>query len=67
MNTDHVCKLRAELATTRALLESYRAQTAPLADYYRGKGTLKSVDGMAPIDAVTSAINGALGRGSAHA
>jgi adenylate kinase len=55
----------AEAMKTR--LDAYRAQTAPLADYYRGKGTLKSVDGMAPIDAVTSAIDGALNRGSAHA
>ncbi len=41
-------------------LDAYRAQTAPLSDYYRGKGTLKSLDGMAPIDAVTTAINGHL-------
>jgi adenylate kinase len=38
-------------------LAAYRAQTAPLTDYYAGKGMLKSVDGMAPIDAVTAAIN----------
>jgi len=37
-------------------LAAYHAQTAPLADYYRGKGVLKSTDGMAPIDAVTAAI-----------
>ena len=37
-------------------LAAYHAQTAPLADYYRGKGLLKSTDGMAPIDAVTAAI-----------
>ena len=55
----------AEAMKTR--LEAYRAQTAPLTDYYRGKGALKSVDGMAPIDAVTGAINGALDRGSGHA
>ena len=55
----------AEAMKTR--LDAYRAQTAPLADYYRGKGALKSVDGMAPIDAVTSAINGALDLGSGHA
>jgi len=48
-------------------LDAYRAQTAPLADYYRGKGTLKSVDGMAPIDAVSDAINGALNGGSRNA
>ena len=53
--------------TMKKRLESYRAQTAPLADYYRGKGTLKSVDGMAPIDAVTDAINGFLDGGSSHA
>jgi len=46
-------------------LEAYRAQTAPLADYYAGKGMLKTVDGMAPIDAVTAAIDGLLGRGPA--
>jgi len=34
----------------------YRNQTAPLIDFYRGKGSLRSVDGMAPIDDVTAAI-----------
>ena len=52
-------------------LDAYRAQTAPLADYYRGKGTLKSVDGMAPIYEVTAAIDGRsrtrLGTASAEA
>jgi len=37
-------------------LEAYRAQTAPLSAYYRSKGTLKSVDGMKPIDDVTREI-----------
>jgi adenylate kinase len=37
-------------------LAAYRAQTAPLAGHYAGKGLLRSVDGMAPIDEVTSAI-----------
>jgi adenylate kinase len=41
-------------------LAAYRAQTAPLADYYAHKGALKSVDGMAPVDAVTAAIGGIL-------
>jgi adenylate kinase len=41
-------------------LEAYRAQTAPLAAYYAGKGQLRTVDGMALIDAVTKAINAAL-------
>ena len=38
-------------------LAAYRAQTAPLAAYYASKGMLKAVDGMAPIDDVTAAIN----------
>src|SRR5689334_10087641 len=42
-------------------LAAYRVQTAPLAGYYAGKGMLKSVDGMAAIDAVTGAIDRTLG------
>jgi len=38
-------------------LAAYRAQTAPLVDYYRAKGQLKSVDGMTDIDAVGAAID----------
>jgi adenylate kinase len=44
-----------EVLKTR--LEAYRRQTAPLIDYYREKGMLRAVDGMAPIDEVTSAID----------
>ena len=43
-------------------LEAYRNQTAPLSAYYEGKGMLKTVDGMKPIDDVTDAIKGILGR-----
>lgn len=47
-------------------LDAYRAQTAPLIDYYGRKGTLNVVDGMAAIDAVERAIVAILeGRGSA--
>ena len=35
---------------------AYRAQTAPLVDYYRAKGLLRSVDGMASISEVSEAI-----------
>jgi adenylate kinase len=42
-------------------LDAYRAQTAPVSAYYASKGTLKTVDGMASIDAVTKAIDGILG------
>jgi len=41
----------------KSRLEVYRRQTAPLIDYYREKGTLRAVDGMAPIDDVSAAIN----------
>ncbi len=46
-------------------LDAYRAQTAPLVAHYRKKGALKSVDGMAPIAAVTAAIRRLLGGGAA--
>lgn len=38
-------------------LSAYREQTAPLISYYRGKGMLKSVDGMAHVDQVTRDIH----------
>lgn len=41
-------------------LESYRAQTAPVSDYYARKGSLRRIDGMLPVDAVTAAIHGIL-------
>jgi adenylate kinase len=52
-------KLRADdnPEVLKGRLAAYRAQTAPLADYYAGLGQLRSVDGMVPIDAVTAAID----------
>ena len=44
-----------EVLKTR--LEAYRRQTAPLIYYYREMGALRVVDGMAPIDDVTAAID----------
>ena len=41
-------------------LDAFREQTAPLVDYYRWQGSLKSVDGMQAIDEVESAIHKAL-------
>jgi adenylate kinase len=46
----------------RGRLAAYRAQTAPLTHYYGDMGLLKEVDGMAPIDNVTAAINDLLKR-----
>jgi len=45
----------------RKRLEVYREQTAPLVDYYRGRGLVKSIDGMQPVEAVTAAIRSAVG------
>ena len=39
----------------------YYKNTAPLIDFYRGQGKLKTVDGMAPVEAVTAEIAGILG------
>jgi len=43
-------------ATVKARLAAYREQTAPILPYYRRKGVLRSVDGMAPIDHVAAEI-----------
>ena len=45
----------------RKRLEVYRELTEPLVSYYRGKGQLVTVDGMAPVEEVTAAIRRALG------
>lgn len=44
----------------RNRLEVYKQQTAPLVEYYRGKGLLRTVDGTEPIGDVTAAIRKAL-------
>ncbi|HUB64785.1 MAG TPA: adenylate kinase [Methylocella sp.] len=41
-------------------LDAYRAETAPVSDFYAKKAILKTVDGMAPVDAVAKAIAQAL-------
>ena len=46
----------------RVRLEQYRAQTAPVSAYYAGTGTLKTVDGMQSIGAVSAAIDAVLAR-----
>jgi adenylate kinase len=45
--------------------EAYRRQTAPILPYYRARGILREVDGMAEIDDVTAAIERLLASGSA--
>ena len=45
----------------RVRLTAYREQTAPVSAYYASRGVLKTVDGMAPIDQVTVALDAVLG------
>jgi len=44
--------------TLKRRLAVYHAQTAPVAEYYRTKGVLKTVDGMGTMDEVSTAIEG---------
>ena len=46
----------------RERLSTYREQTAPVSDYYRGQGDLHVIDGMASIDDVSAAIDKVLAR-----
>lgn len=46
--------------TVTSRLQSYHNQTAPLLPYYKGKGILKQVDGMADVNEVTRQIEALL-------
>lgn|SRR5690606_3814258 len=48
--------------TVRARLEAYRGQTAPILPYYRERGALSEVDGMADIDDVAAQIEQVLNK-----
>ncbi len=47
--------------TVKQRLAEYYAKTAPILPYYRGKGNLRAIDGMADIDAVTGHLRAILG------
>lgn len=46
----------------RKRLEVYESSTAPLVDYYGQQGLVKTVDGMSPVEQVTTDIKSALGK-----
>jgi len=46
--------------TLKKRLEVYHRQTAPILPYYRDRGMLQTVDGMAPVDQVSRSIEGIL-------
>jgi len=51
--------------TVASRLSAYHAQTAPLIDYYDGKGVLARVDAMADIDVVARDLNTVVTRATA--
>ncbi len=51
--------------TLRKRLQVFREQTAPILPYYRDKGMLQSVDGMAAIDEVAASLEAVLSRARA--
>lgn len=51
--------------TLRKRLGVYHEQTAPIIPYYRGRGALKSINGMADMDTVSSEISAILDGGAA--
>jgi adenylate kinase len=46
----------------RKRLDVYQTSTAPLVDYYSRQDLVKTVDGMEPVETVTTAIKAALGK-----
>jgi adenylate kinase len=54
--TEFVCRADDRPDAVKARFEVYRHQTAPILPYYRDRGVLRQVDGMADIDAVTCEI-----------
>ena len=63
--TSFLCRAddRPEALATR--FAAYRNQTAPILPYYRARGILRSVDGMADIDEVARQIEAVLHNGAA--
>ena len=47
--------------TVRTRMAEYRAKTQPILPYYRQRGLVRSVDGMASMDAVAAEIDAVLG------
>jgi len=59
-NRDFVRRADDKPEAVAVRLEAYNRQTAPLLPYYRGRGILRQVDGMADMDEVTRQIEAIL-------
>ncbi len=55
-STEFIRRKDDNAETVAARLEAYRGQTAPILPYYRERGLLRQVDGMADLDDVTRQI-----------
>jgi adenylate kinase len=60
-STEFVRRADDNRETVAARLEAYHRQTAPIIPHYAAAGILRTVDGMADIDAVTRQLKAALG------
>jgi adenylate kinase len=63
---EFACRADDRPETVRARLDVYHRQTAPILPYYRDRGILRCVDGMAEIDAVSREIERILGSVVSH-
>jgi len=61
-STDFIRRDDDKPEAVRNRLKVYRDQTAPILPYYKGKGLLQTIDGMAPIDEVYRKITALLGK-----
>lgn len=64
-STDMVRRADDNAETVASRLEAYHAQTAPLIDYYDGKGVLVRVDAMGDIKTIAADLGAIVGRVSA--
>ena len=60
--TEFVRRADDNEATVRSRLEVYDRQTAPLVEYYRKQGILRTIEGMAAMDEVTRELKEVLDR-----
>jgi adenylate kinase len=59
--TEFVRRADDNAGTVKKRLDEYHAKTAPILPYYRDRGALRSVDGMADMDTVTRSLETILG------
>ena len=57
---DFIRRVDDKRETVAARLDAYNAQTRPILPHYQAQGRLRTIDGMADIDAVSAAIDAVL-------